>query len=83
LRDFDRERPKTRTVPIMRQTTALLASYLEEQGIGSAEMLGHPLFFNCWRKKLTRQGINYIISKYSSELTTNTKISAHTFRNPS
>jgi len=71
---------KTRTVPIMKQTAALLVSYLDEQQMNTADKLEHPLFFNTRKERLTRQGINYIISKYTSELTMNNKISAHGFR---
>ena len=71
---------KTRHVPIMKQTAALLASYLKEQRIDATEKLDCPLFFNCWNEKLTRQGVAYIIRKYSGELATHIKISAHVFR---
>jgi site-specific recombinase XerD len=71
---------KTRRVPIMKQTATLLDSYLKEQGIDSAEKLEHPLFFNARKEKLTRQGINYVIAKYASEMAASAKITAHTLR---
>ena len=46
---------KTRQVPIMKQTAMLLMSYLKEQKINTADKLDHPLFFNCWKGRLTRQ----------------------------
>ena len=71
---------KTRQVPIMSQTATLLASYVREQKIDTADKLDHPLFFNCWNEKLTRQGITYIIRKYAEGVMANDKISAHVFR---
>ena len=71
---------KIRQVPIMRQTAALLASYLKEHGIDSADKLDHPIFFNAWKEKLTRQGVAYIISKYVCETATDANVTAHVFR---
>ena len=71
---------KTRHVPIMKQTAALLSSYIREQKIDSADKLDHPLFFNSRKEKLTRQGITYIISKYTDNIKIDDKISAHVFR---
>jgi site-specific recombinase XerD len=71
---------KTRHVPIMKQTAALLISYIREQKIETADKLDHPLFFNCRREKLTRQGITYVINKYTDGINANDGISAHVFR---
>jgi len=71
---------KTRHVPIMKQTASLLRSYILEQKIDAADKLGHPLFFNNRREKLTRQGISYIIKKYKGNIKTNDNITAHVFR---
>ena len=71
---------KTRQVPIMGQTASLLTSYIKEQKIHTVDKLDHPLFFNCWKKKLTRQGITYIIKKYAESVITSEYISAHVFR---
>jgi len=71
---------KTRHVPIMKQTAALLSSYIREQKIDSADKLDHPLFFNSRKENLTRQGITYVISKYTDSIKVNDKISAHVFR---
>ena len=71
---------KTRHVPIMKQTAYLVASYLKEQRIDTADKLEHPLFFNTRREKLTRQGISYIIGKYSAGISVNNSVSAHVFR---
>jgi site-specific recombinase XerD len=71
---------KTRHVPIMKQTVALLISYIKEQRINTADKLDHPLFFNSRREKLTRQGISYIVKKYSDSIKANDSISAHALR---
>ena len=71
---------KTRQVPIMKQTALLLLSYLKEQKIDTRDKLDHPLFFNCWKEKLTRQGISYIISKYTGMLEMESNVTAHVFR---
>jgi site-specific recombinase XerD len=71
---------KTRQVPIMKQTALLLISYLKEQKIDTADKLDHPLFFNCWKCRLTRQGIAYIINKYAENLKIKDKVTPHVFR---
>jgi integrase/recombinase XerD len=71
---------KTRQVPIMKQTAMLLISYLKEQKIDTADKLDHPLFFNCWKWKLTRQGIAYIINKYVECLKIKDNVTPHVFR---
>ena len=57
---------KTRSVPLMDKTTALLKNYLSEQRLDSPSDYEHPLFFNSQGKKLTRQGIAYILKKYAT-----------------
>jgi len=71
---------KTRQVPIMKQTAMLLISYIKEQKINTADKLDHPLFFNCWKRKLTRQGIAYIINKYAESLKIKDNVTPHVFR---
>jgi site-specific recombinase XerD len=71
---------KTRHIPIMKQTVALLVSYIRERKLDAPEKLDHPLFFNARREKLTRQGISYIIKKYADSIKVSEKISAHVFR---
>ena len=56
---------KTRSVPIMDKTVVLLKRYLEENDLNGVSMYEHPLFFNAQGKKLTRQGITYILKKYT------------------
>ena len=56
---------KTRSVPLMDKTTALLKNYLSEQHLDSPSDFEHPLFYNSQGKKLTRQGIAYVLKKYA------------------
>lgn len=56
---------KTRSVPLMDKTVALLRQYLHEQRLDNPLCYEHPLFFNAQKKKLTRQGIAYILKKYA------------------
>jgi len=56
---------KTRSVPLMDKTTVLLKNYLSEQRLESPSDFEHPLFFNSQGKKLTRQGIAYVLKKYA------------------
>lgn len=70
---------KTRIVPLMDKTVALLQSYISEQHLESASCYEHPLFFNAQDKKLTRQGIAYILNKYADGCNLQ-KISPHRLR---
>lgn len=70
---------KTRNVPLMDKTVALLRQYLSEQGIDNPMYFEHPFFFNSQGKKLTRQGISYILKKYATECEI-TEISTHKIR---
>lgn len=56
---------KTRSVPLMDKTATLLQNYISEQHLDSPSNFEHPLFFNSQRKKLSRQGIAYILKKYA------------------
>ena len=56
---------KIRTVPLMKPTTELLRSYLEENHIDLRRNPDMPLFWNGSRRKLTRSGITYIVQKYA------------------
>lgn len=56
---------KTRSVPLMDKTVALLRQYLREQRLDNPSCYEHPMFFNTQRKKLTRQGIAYVLKKYA------------------
>jgi integrase/recombinase XerD len=70
---------KTRSVPLMDKTVALLRQYLYKQRLDSPSAYEHPLFFNAQKKKLTRQGIAYILKKYA-DICGLTEISPHRLR---
>jgi integrase/recombinase XerD len=55
---------KTRHVPLMGNTTAILAAYLAEHRLDKPGHDDHPVFFNQHRTKLSRGGIAWIIRKY-------------------
>ncbi|VDN49268.1 conserved protein of unknown function [Petrocella atlantisensis] len=70
---------KTRRVPLMDKTAILMRQYLKEQNLDYYVKSEHPLFFNSQGKKLTRQGIVYILSKYANQCGI-TEISPHRIR---
>lgn len=70
---------KTRCVPLMDKTVALLRQYLLENNIDTPISFEHPLFFNSQRKKLTRQGVAYILCKYA-DLCNIQQVSPHKLR---
>ena len=70
---------KTRSVPLMDKTALLLKNYLLEQHLDSPSDFEHPLFYNPQGKKLTRQGIAYILKKYADACAIE-KISPHKMR---
>ena len=56
---------KTRCVPLMSKTAALMRCYFAEQSLlDRSEKLDAPVFFNSRFEKLTRAGIAYILNKY-------------------
>ena len=57
---------KTRSVPLMDKTVSLIKNYLQEQKLDVPIYAAHPLFYNSQRKKLTRQGIAYILKRYAN-----------------
>lgn len=57
---------KTRQVPLMSPTAALLKAYLEENHLGSNGTEDVPLFCNRQRQKLTSRGVAYILDKYAA-----------------
>lgn len=70
---------KTRSVPLMDKTVSLLRQYLHEQRLDNPSSYEHPFFFNSQKKKLTRQGIAYILKKYADACGIS-KISPHRLR---
>ena len=65
---------KTRQVPIMSNTEALLKQYIGETFSTQNEQQDYPLFFNRQRRKMTRAGISYILDKYVSQARTKSSI---------
>lgn len=55
---------KKRRVPLMKNTVSLLNSYIIENKLDKPWKNEYPLFLNNQHKKLTKEGIAYIISKY-------------------
>lgn len=55
---------KTRIVPIMPQTLAVINAYVNDCKRKKVGLNTHPLFFNKKVEKLTRAGIAYILDKY-------------------
>ena len=56
---------KSRNIPLLKNTTALLENYLMENQLNTTEKLDYPLFVNRQRGKLTRSGIAFIVKKHS------------------
>ena len=56
---------KTRVVPILKKTSAILCRYIETYGLDCSSKRGGPLFFNVRGEPLTRQGISYVLKKYA------------------
>lgn len=57
---------KTRKVPIMKNTTALLQHYFTEHELDKQWKNEYPLFTNNQHHKLTRKGVAYIVSKHAA-----------------
>lgn len=70
---------KTRSVPLMEQTVRILEEYLKRNGLDNGLNADHPLFYNAQKKKLTRQGITYVLKKYAEQCGIN-DISPHQLR---
>jgi integrase/recombinase XerD len=76
---------KTRRVPLMKNTVSLLDRYILENKLNKPWKNEYPLFTNNQHKKLTKEGVAYIISKYvATARNTSTlvplKVKAHMFR---
>ena len=55
---------KTRRIPLMNNTVALLQNYLLENKLDKPWRNDNPLFTNNQHHKLTKEGVAYIIAKY-------------------
>jgi len=76
---------KTRRVPIMKGTVQLLERYIHENRLDENWKNEYPLFVNKQHKKLTKEGVSYIISKYveqarQSSTLVPAKVRPHMFR---
>ena len=76
---------KTRRVPIMKNTASLLQNYILENNLDKPWKNENLLFVNNQHRKLTKEGIAYIVSKYvESARKTSTiipsKVKVHMFR---
>jgi len=56
---------KSRYVPLMRNIVPFIQKYLTHEGYDRQERLGEWLFKNHMNTQFTRQGINYLVSKYA------------------
>ncbi|MFC1707287.1 site-specific integrase [Planctomycetota bacterium] len=56
---------KTRVVPLMSSTVALLREYLREHDLLRPERASNPLLWNRRRERLTRSGVRYILNKHA------------------
>jgi len=76
---------KSRLVPLLPATAALMEQYLQETGLNEAGQSSHPLFFNSRRGKLSRSGVRHIVNKYAAPPKNDTMpwpetVTPHTFR---
>ena len=55
---------KSRTVPIMSDTAALVEKYVNEHSLTTPDKFDYPLLFNHQRGSLTRAGVAHIFKKY-------------------
>ena len=56
---------KKRVVPLGKQQTSILKTYLEENNLGNASRSEYPLFSNSSGAKLTTSGVTFILLKYA------------------
>ena len=56
---------KARVVPMVREQVEHLRLYMEENHLDNSNMYGTPLFFNNRHKKLTREGVAYVLKTYA------------------
>ena len=76
---------KSRYVLIVTDVAQRVSAYISENRLNRPEFLDMPLFFNQQRKKLTRAGVSYIITKYANAAHIQSphmpeKITPHIFR---
>lgn len=57
---------KQRRVPIMQNTADLIKNYLLENDLNAQWKNKYPLFVNSQKRKLTKEGVSYILTKYAN-----------------
>jgi integrase/recombinase XerD len=57
---------KTRRVPLMRNTATIMEKYISENRLAFPHKCDYPIFCNRQHRKLTKEGVAYIIGKYAS-----------------
>ncbi len=77
---------KARIVPLLEQEVTFLRRYMTEQQLLEPYATRYPLFSNSRHEKLTRAGVNYILTKYANQARLKesslipTKLSCHGLR---
>ncbi len=77
---------KARIVPLLEQQVKFLRIYMTEQKLLEPFANRYPLFSNTRQEKLTRAGVNYILTKYANQARTSNpvlipeKLSCHGLR---
>src|SRR5665647_790722 len=56
---------KQRRVPLMKNTATLIQQYLLENDLNAPWKNQYPLFVNSQKRKLTKEGVAYILTKYA------------------
>ena len=76
---------KNRQVPLMSNTVLILRYYISENKLDDNRKSDYPLFTNSQNRKLTKEGVAYIISKYVDQALRKSniipsKVTPHMFR---
>ncbi|MFC1586216.1 tyrosine-type recombinase/integrase [Fibrobacterota bacterium] len=76
---------KQRIVPLMSGTVKILTEYMKECNLFSSQNNGNPLFTNRYGKRISRFGVQYILTKYVNKTKAvwpmfNYPVSPHTLR---
>ena len=76
---------KVRRVPIMKNTALLLQNYILENKLDKPWKNEYPLFINNQHRKLTKEGVAHIVSKYTASARKTSsiipsKVKVHMFR---
>lgn len=76
---------KNRQVPLMINTVSILRYYISENKLDDNRKSDYPLFTNSQNRKLTKEGVAYIINKYVDQASKKSniipsKVTPHMFR---